>query len=369
MVSNFKFNDGEIGGAKMNNKYLLSMLTCLSMIVLPLTSHAALTPKEELGKFIFFDTNLSTPIGQSCGSCHSPTTGFVDPDQFLPTSEGVVAGRFGRRNAQTITYVSLSPEFRNLNGVASGGQLWDGRALNLVEQAKLPFLNPDEMNNPDIKTVVTKVCSSIYAALFKQVYGVKSCKSNAIPKAFDFIADAIAAFERSSELNKFTSKFDIIQGDIGQLTPLEFEGRLNFRGFCSQCHTLPSGFEIAGPFTDFNYRNIGLPKNTEFPFSTMDQTVVDIGLGKTTGNPLHNGQFKTPSLRNVANTAPYMHNGVLKTLKDVVHFYNTRDVPGVWPAPEVTANMDTTIGNMGMTSAAEDSIVAFLMTLTDGFVP
>lgn len=353
----------------MNKKQMLSLFTGLSLLALASTSHAALTPKEELGKLIFNDTNLSTPIGQSCASCHSPTTGFVDPDQFLPTSEGVIAGRFGRRNAQTITYVSLSPEFRNLNGVAAGGQLWDGRALNLVEQAKLPFLNPNELNNPDITTVVTKVCSSTYAGLFKQVYGIKSCRRNAIPTAFNSIADAIAAFEMSSELNKFTSKFDIIRGDIGQLTPLEFEGRLNFRGFCSGCHTLPSAFETAGPFSDFGYRNIGLPKNTEFPFSIMDQTFVDLGLGQVTGNPLHNGQFKAPSLRNIARTAPYMHNGVFKNLKDVVHFYNTRDIPGVWPAPEVTANMDVTIGNMGLTSAAEDSIVAFLLTLTDDFAP
>ena len=101
----------------------------------------------------------------------------------------------------------------------------------------------------------------------------------------------------------------------------------------------------------------------------MDQTFVDVGLGQITGNPLHNGQFKVPGLRNVALTAPYMHNGVLPTLKDVVHFYNTRDVPGVWPAPEVTANMDTFIGNFGFTSAVEDDIVAFLNTLTDGFLP
>ena len=92
-------------------KMLLSTVTGLSLFVLTSTSSAALTPKEELGKLIFFDTNLSTPIGQSCGSCHSASAGFVDPDQFLPTSEGVVAGRFGRRNAQTITYVSFTPEF------------------------------------------------------------------------------------------------------------------------------------------------------------------------------------------------------------------------------------------------------------------
>ena len=345
----------------MNNKLPLSIFG-FSLVVFSLTSYAALTPKEELGKFIFFDTNLSTPIGQSCGSCHSASTGFADPDQFLPTSEGVVAGRFGRRNAQTITYAAFSPDFTSAGRFASGGQLWDGRALNLVEQAKLPFLNPDELNNPDIETVVIKICSSTYANLFKQVYGRRVCGKNFRVTAFDQVADAVATFERSSELSKFTSKLDVNTN----LTPEEGAGLGLFIQHCEACHQGRRELQ-----TDHSYRNIGLPKNTEFPFSTMDQAFVDLGLGKTTGNPLHNGQFKTPTLRNVALTAPYMHNGVLKTLKEVVHFYNTRDIPGVWPAPEVTANMDTTatVGNLGLTSAQEDALVAFLNTLTDGFVP
>ena len=350
---------------------MLSLFTGLSLLALASTSYAALTPKEELGKLIFNDTNLSTPIGQSCASCHNPATGFADPDQFLPTSEGAVAGRFGRRNAPTITYAGLTPDFSisQFDSItATGGQFWDGRALNLFEQAKLPFLNPDELNNPDINTVVTKVCSSTYASLFKQVYGrtacVKKFTATEFATAFNRIAEAITAFETNSEMNKFTSKFDAAQNGTATLTPQENNGFGLFRIQCSGCHT-----RVGPAFTNFNYKNIGLPKNTGFPFSTMDQTFVDKGLGKITANPLHDGQFKVPNLRNVALTAPYMHNGVLMTLKDVVHFYNTRDVPGVWPAPEVSTNKDMTIGNLGFTSAQEDEVVAFLMTLTDGYVP
>lgn len=355
----------------MNKKLLLSTLTGLSLLVLPLTSHAVLTPKEELGKFIFFDTNLSTPVGQSCGSCHDPAFGFADPDQFLPTSEGVVAGRFGRRNAPSLTYVGLT---------SGSGLFRDGRSPNLFEQAKLPFLNPEEMNNPDINTVVTKVCSSTYASLFKQVYGKKACVRNftatEFTTAYDRIAEAVAAFESSSELSKFTSKFDAVQKGLATFTPEEARGQDIFGspvvGGCFRCHELNLNFPPL--LTDLTFNNIGLPKNTGFPFSTMDQTFVDLGRGAITGLSIDNGRFKTPSLRNVALTAPYMHNGVLPTLKDVVHFYNTRDVPGVWPAPEVSENIvtffgPTLFGNLGLTSAQEDDLVAFLMTLSDGFLP
>ena len=336
----------------MNKNILMSAFTGLSLLVLPLTSYAALTPKEELGKLIFFDTNLSSPAGQSCATCHDPAAGFADPDKAIPVSEGVVPGRFGRRNAPTITYAA-----RQI------GQFWDARAPGLVEQAKEPFLNPNELNNPDKQTVTVKVCSSNYSRLFKQVYGGKSCSKSNVLIAFDNIADAIAAFESSSELNLFTAKIDAVQQGLATLTAQESNGRNLFVSCAGDCH-LSNGM----PFRNIQ-RNLGLPKNTAFPFNTMDPTFVDRGVGKITGNPLDNGKFKTPHLRNVALTAPYMHNGVLKSLKEVVHFYNTRDIPGIWPAPEVRENMDTSIGQFGFTDAQEDDIVAFMMTFTDGFVP
>jgi cytochrome c peroxidase len=129
------------------------------------------------------------------------------------------------------------------------------------------------------------------------------------------------------------------------------------------------GMGGAGPilFTDFRYHNLGLPKNTEFPLTSNP---VDLGLGAILRIAAENGKFKTVHLRNIALTGPYMHNGLLKTLKDVVHFYNTRDIPGLWPAPEVPQNVERRlVGNLGLTNAQEDDIVAFLRTLTDGFTP
>ncbi len=165
--------------------------------------------KQELGAKIFADTNLSEPVGQSCASCHDALTGFADPDvdSTNPVSEGAVTGRFGNRNAPTAAYTSLIPDFGTNNaGEFVGGQFVDGRATNLVEQAKLPFLNPLEMANLDKASVINKIRNAAYAAQFEQVYGAGSLDNT--DTAFDQVADAIAAFEGTDEFSPFTSKFD-----------------------------------------------------------------------------------------------------------------------------------------------------------------
>ncbi|GAH04321.1 unnamed protein product, partial [marine sediment metagenome] len=141
------------------------------------------------------------------------------------------------------------------------------------------------------------------------------------------------------------------------------------KALCSQCHTVNNMMmrqNNAVVFSNFTYHNIGVPKNTEFPFDQQPVDQVDNGLGAAVGNANYNGMFKTPHLRNIDKTAPYMHNGFLKSLKEVVHFYNTRDVAGLWPAPEVSSNLETRlVGDLGLTDAEEDAIVAFMKTLTD----
>lgn len=354
------------------------LLGCLSGMN---PAQAALTAQEELGKQIFFDTNLSEPAGQACSSCHTPSAGFADPDHTLPVSEGAIAGRFGSRNAPSAAYASFSPPFSYTNGVAIGGQFWDGRAIDLAEQSKGPFLNPVEMNNPDEAAVITKIQSASYAALFEQVYGAGSL--NNVPVAYDQMAQAIAAFEATQELNRFSSKFDAVQAGLTNFTMQERQGRMLFNGRanCSVCHTdstMMGGGGMGGGmgggttapvlFSDFHYHNLGLPKNTEYPFNLQDPTLVDLGLGAIVNEATQNGKFKTSHLRNIALTAPYMHNGVLHTLKDVVHFYNTRDVAGLWPSPEVAQNESTLLGNLGLSNAEEDAIVAYMLTFTDGYV-
>ncbi len=343
---------------------------------------AELSPQQLLGKFLFFDEDLSEPAGQSCASCHHPDAGFADPDTHLPVSEGVIPGRFGGRNSPSAAYAVFFPEFSYINNVAIGGQFWDGRAANLTEQAKGPFLNPVEMNNPNKATVIADIQASSYVGLFEQVCG----PIVDIDAAYDCTAEAIAAYEGTDELNKFTSKFDLVMAGQARFTRQERRGRMLFNGraLCSQCH-LSGGMMGRGGmggmggmggssdpvlFTDFRYHNLGLPKNTEYPLDQQPANSVDLGLGGVLGVASENGKFKTPHLRNIAMTPPFMHNGLLKTLKEVVHFYNTRDIPGLWNPPEVAENVETRLlGDLGLTSSEEDAIVAFMLTFTDGYTP
>jgi len=336
------------------------------------TAAFALTPVEELGKNIFFDTNLSEPAGQACASCHLPATGFAEPDQENPVSEGVIPGRFGGRNAPSAAYAVFFPDFSHKGrSNISGGQFWDGRAKDLTEQAKGPFLNPVEMNNPDKAHVIADIELSTYAAEFEQECGPDAFLPANVDSSYDCMAAAIAAYKETSEVSPFTSKFDAVQAGTATFTAQEEEGFNLFTGpaKCSNCHLAKAQNNEPAPiFTDFEYHNIGLPHNPEIDVLIGSVQPPDLGLGQFIVDPKNNGKFKNTHLRNVELTAPYMHNGVLKTLKEVVHFYNTRDIPGMWPAPEVPENLDSQfLGNLGLTDAEEDAIVAFMLTLTDGY--
>jgi cytochrome c peroxidase len=342
--------------------------------------------KVGVGQNLYFDTDLSKPNGQSCASCHWPATGYTDPDQDLPVSAGVIPGLFGGRSSPTSAYATFSPPFgattdENGETLYVGGQFWDGRAKDLTAQAQGPFLNPVEMNNPSKWSVVKDVRDSRYAWAFMRVYGWDSFKPRNVDRTYKNIADAIAAFESSSKVNTFSSRYDAWVAGRPSLGAEERLGLQLFndplKGNCDACH--PSGTgptAVAGKpvFTDFTYDNLGLPTNQAFfapPLSFVGYAA-DLGLAKTTGDAAHNGMFKVPTLRNVAKSAPYGHNGYFATLKDIVHFYNTRDVAGEgpggadWPDAEVpgTVNMDE-LGNLGLTGAEEDAIVAFLRTLND----
>jgi len=185
---------------------------------------AQLTTQGELGKLLYFDENLSEPAGQSCASCHLPTAGWADPDTNLPVSEGVIPGRFGGRNSPVSAYAVFFPEFSFTNNIAIGGQFWDGRATNLTEQAKGPFLTPVEMNNPDRETVLADIQASSYSNLFEQVCGPVVD----VDTSYHCMAEAIAAFESSEELNQFTSKFDAVQAGLASFTRSERRGQKLF---------------------------------------------------------------------------------------------------------------------------------------------
>ncbi len=346
-----------------------------------------LTPIEDLGKLLFFDTNLSTPPGQSCAACHAPETAFAGPDSEINAHGAVYHGavhvRFGNRKPPTSAYATFSPDFHydEIEGLYVGGMFWDGRALNVVEQAKGPFLNRLEQNNPNKKVVVTKVAHSDYADLFQEVFGYGSLMD--VETAYNYIAEAIAAYEGSPEVNRFTSKYDAYLAGQAELTEQELRGLALYEGpaMCAACHPSQPGMGGEPPlFTDFTYDNLGVPKNLENPWYDMppgfnpdQEEWIDLGLGGVLGLAEEMGKMKVPTLRNVGMrpyegfVQAYMHNGFAKSLHEVVDFYNTRDLGG-WPPPEYPENVNTDeLGNLGLSDQDVDDIVAFLMTLTDGY--
>lgn len=352
---------------------------CLLSTALGFTTNSfALTDQEQLGSLLYFDENLSINQNQACASCHLPTAGFADPDQHLPVSEGSIAGKFGSRNSPSASYAAFFPEF-TLKGGIQGGQFWDGRAANLTEQAKGPFLNPVEMAMPNKAAVLLAVESSGvgYSQLFLDVCGSNAfddARNNfqpGIENAYDCLADSIAIFERTEELSPFTSKFDAVEAGLAVFTAVEEEGFDLFTGRakCKKCHSLGGGKEKT-VFTDFKFHNIGVPSNPEMlSLAGLPDDFKDLGLGGALNDPKENGKFKTTHLRNVELTPPYMHNGVMTTLKEVVHFYNTRDIAGEWPEPEISDNLDSKlVGDLGLTDTEENAIVEFMKTLNDGYM-
>jgi len=369
----------------MIGKKAFSLLVCCIVCFALAGTGFALTAQEQLGRNLYFDTNLSEPAGQGCVSCHEPGFGFAEPDQGLPVSEGVVEGRFGERNAPSAAYAMFFPDF-TLKGGIQGGQFWDGRALDLAEQARGPFLNPVEMNNTSMGQVIGKIEASDYAPFFETVCGPGAFLAENVVASYFCMSEAIAAFEMTDELNKFTSKFDCVEAGLAQFTPLEDQGRRLFSGSgkCGHCHPAKSGGNSPVLFTDFKFHNIGLPNN-RIIFDLVGYAFVDLGLGGFLNDPREDGRFKTEHLRNIALTPPYMHNGVLKDLWQVVHFYNTRDVlpmcdpslgnldpnfaTSCWPAPEIPFTMDSSfMGDLNLTFNEEMAIVEFMKTFTDGYV-
>jgi len=333
-----------------------------------------------LGEKIFFDENLSSNSNQSCASCHDPAAGFADPGvtTTAPVSEGSVAASFGNRNAPTSAYVSFSPDFgltttpdtSEDGSKYQGGQFLDGRSIDLVDQAKAPFLNEVEMNNADEAEVVNKVMNSTYADDFRSVFGSTAFDDTMI--AYNNIAEALAAFEMSQAMNPFTSKFDAFQLDSvnNPLTASELRGFELFKdkdtAKCANCHVI--GTPDTGPalFTNFKYFNIGTPSNPDNPDSTPD-----LGLGGVINETNEDGKFKVPTLRNIALTAPYMHNGVYETLQQVVTHYDIQ-VANEFIFPEVDRNIASelnkgTFEGLNLSEQNYIDLIAFMETLTDGY--
>jgi cytochrome c peroxidase len=368
----------------------LAAAAILLLVVAGASAQGNLTQNQQLGKKLFFDTNLSTPSGLACAGCHGAEVGYTGPDAAINAAgavyEGAMAGRFGNRKPPSAAYAGDSP-ILHLDGATTwvGGMFWDGRATGwtlhdpLAEQAQGPFLNHLEQNNASAQIVIDKVLASNYSGLFVEVCTDSSAY-------YECIGRAIAAYERSAEVSQFTSKYDYWRKGQARLTGQEERGLALFNGKakCANCHVAPN-------FTDFTYDNLGVPRNLSNPFyyepawNPAGTAWVDTGLGGFLANvpayaqyaDANLGKHKVPTLRNV-DLRPtrnfvkaYSHNGYFKSLEEIVHFYNTRDVPGAgWPLPEVADNINTAeMGNLGLNHGEELAIVEFLGTLSDGYIP
>ena len=412
----------------MNKRTTFFMLGILLVFSSFLPAQVELTPKEQLGKKIFFD-KISSPDRMACANCHAPEVGLTGPNPAINRKtavyNGAVPQRFGNRKPPSAAYATLSPNFNYdaSEGLFYGGNFWDGRATgwNLgnpaADQSLGPFLNPVEQNNPYTLHVLMQIAHSNYTDLWEDVWTepIAYNTPDEIKTNYNRVGLSIAAYEGSDEVNSFTSKFDYSLVGEANLTEQESAGLTLFNGkaLCSECHTSDGPKPL---FTDFTFDNLGVPKNPDNPFYEMDEVFLDDG---TAINPLGNawidkglgdflrmlasnedwrgqqfvttgllglnsseleelalandGKQKVPTLRNVDKrpgygfTKAYMHNGVFKSLKEVVHFYNTRDVE-VWPEPEVGVNVnEDELGNLGLTEEEEDAIVAFMKTLSDGY--
>ncbi|MFZ1548378.1 MAG: cytochrome c peroxidase [Candidatus Nitrotoga sp.] len=388
-------------------KALCLVLSMLMLVSFTCQAKDSLNNKEKLGEVLFQDKNLSLNKNQACASCHSlqpansksfssgSVTGFVDPDNVnegTAVSAGSIPNAKGSLNTPSVGYAAFSPLFHwdKEKGLYIGGHFWNGRAKDLDEQAQKPLLNPLEMAMPSEWAVVERIKQDKrYKELFWEAYGI-NLDSSRINTVFNLAAKAISEYERTAVFNKFTSKYDYVLAGKTTLTAIEEKGLtlFNGKGNCAACHTSEvtrnKNGEILLPlFTDFTYDNVGLPRNVKIP----NNPEPDLGLGGRSdiaaldpeGNEI--GKHKVMSLRNVALTPPYGHNGVLDTLEQVVHFYNTRDTLGLafdnkdpkfgksgWPEPEVAQNVNhDELGNLELSNEEEMAIVAFLQTLTDDY--
>ena len=282
-----------------------------------------------LGKKLFFDPILSANNTQSCADCHSPQNGFSDARQF---SIGIT-GEAGNRNSMPL---------QNLAWNYNGKFFWDGRAGSLEDQIFEPVTNPIEMANTWPNAVASLQNSTEYPVLFDDAFGTTTIDSTMVSKA-------IAQFMRT--LISANSRFDQFQRGEIELSPSEANGLNVFldesRGDCFHCHGNP----LNPLWTDNIFHNNGL-----------DEFFIDKGLSIVTGDPRDDGKFKTPSLRNLAFTAPYMHDGRFETLDEVINHYSEGLVYSETVDPLMKA-----VGEGGVHLSEEDKadLKAFLLSLSD----
>ena len=363
--------------------------------------------KEKLGESLFFDKNLSLTRNTSCATCHDPDNGFADArfradgvDQSIfihgALSVGDDGSALGGRNAPTAAYAMFSPKFNTTE--IKGGQFHDGRAATLKDQAMGPPLDGAEMMMPDKTSVVERILKNPdYVVAFKRLYGETIFDD--INATYAAMGEAIGKFEKTDLFAPFDSKYDryvACKEEGGRTSKCLEDGnwsideQLGMDLFfseantnCATCHMLQSQSEVANEtFSNYEYHNIGTPKNL-----LAIQAKADLGLGEVNAtehgvygaypdiNASKDGAIKVPTLRNVAITGPYMHNGVFQELRTVLEFYdhmgsgdrpNNPETGEPWGEPDVNETINRKdLAMPELTDRKIEALEAFLKTLTD----
>lgn len=370
------------------------ILVLLMTLILPAFAMAQDDPLYQqklvdLGTALFFDVTLSREKTQSCASCHDPAQAFMDW-RGSPVGRAASVGNdmksLGDRNAPTLAYAALTPVFhRNEDGDYVGGMFWDGREPDLEGQAGGPFLNPIEMQMESKAAVVERLQEhTLFPTAFRELWGDDIFED--VDVAYRRMTEAIAALERTEFFSPFDSRYDrYLRGEYEPTEEEELGMTLFFSPQftnCNQCHQLKPFAESEGElFTNYKYFNVATPVNVALRKANgLGPDHLDYGLleNPQVDDPAQAGKFKTPTLRNVAMTAPYMHNGVFPDLETVVRFYNKFNVRGPardinpdtgepWGEPEIAENIDWE--KLESAPALDErrikALVAFMRMLTD----
>jgi cytochrome c peroxidase len=297
------------------------------------------TPKDNpitdagatLGRVLFYDTRLSANNTVSCGSCHQQKHAFTDPRRY---SKGF-DGKDGERHAMPLV---------NVRDYLNGRFFWDERAATLEEQVLMPIQNKLEMGHDLQQLLVTLSKDADYAVLYEKAFGDSEVTKERTAKALAQFVRSLISYQ--SKYDEGLAKVETVREDFPNFTADENRGKTLFLRRCAVCH-LPAG--QGAVFSMLQARNNGLD---------TDATVADRGVANVTSNRRQAGQFKSPSLRNIEYTGPYMHDGRFKTLEEVIDHYST----GVKPSP----NLDPTLrGRPKLDDEQKAALVAFLKTLSD----
>jgi cytochrome c peroxidase len=355
-----------------------------------------------LGRLMFFDPSLSASGKLACGTCHDPKYAYGPPPGKAIAFGGPDMTQPGTRAVPSLRYLHSAPPFQErykfLDGDTGpiGGFTWDGRAASLHEQAKIPLLAANEMANAAPADVAAKLSKTAYAAQFRAVFGADIFQDP--ERAFEAGLKALEAFQQvPEEFYPYSSRYDaFLRGEI-ELTEQEERGVQLFKdpakGNCASCHLGSSRAGTPPPFTDFDFVNVGVPRNPRIA-ANADPNYYDLGLCGPARHDLADkhelcGYFRSPTVRNTAIREVYFHNGVFNSLRQVLNFYNERDLhpekyysrnpdgsvhrfddlpPGYPDDIDHDPPLDRKPGAEPALSETDiDDIIAFLKTLTDGY--